>query len=167
MSQELEKLKLIAEINFAWKQFDIASLNYLAYLMSKPNDAEITYNLGLCYVETGQYDYAIDCFTKSHNLNPHDEDAASAAAYWLLHKGAYKDAAYYYSKSTIINPENSEFWYYRALSELSAGDIAIGINSMNHCSTMPDGYGQMASAYMYEMNQNLEYSIMCIGQLEQ
>lgn len=58
MSQELEQLKLAAEVNFAWRQFDIAALKYLTYLMNKPDDAEIFYNLALCYVETKRYEYA-------------------------------------------------------------------------------------------------------------
>lgn len=61
----------------------------------------------------------------------------------------------YYLKSATINPENSEVLYYLALTELSDGEIALGINHMNYCSTILDGYGQMAVVFLDQMDQDL------------
>ncbi|MBL8028608.1 MAG: tetratricopeptide repeat protein [Fibrobacteres bacterium] len=59
---------LLGNSYISHKQFEIAARYFMKSLRSNPNHKPSLYNIGLCYVETGMKDKAIQAFRKFHAI---------------------------------------------------------------------------------------------------
>jgi tetratricopeptide (TPR) repeat protein len=59
---------LLGNSYISHKQFEIAARYYMKSLRANPNHKPSLYNIGLCYVETGMKDKAIQAFRKFHAI---------------------------------------------------------------------------------------------------
>ena len=80
---------------------------------AEPNDAEI-YNIrGIAYGESGDYDEAIEAFTKTMELKPEYADAYASRGNAYRDKGEMDKAIADYTKSIVLKPKVAESYYTR------------------------------------------------------
>ena len=78
-----------------------------------PNDAKVYYNRGITYGKKGEFDRAIEDFTKAIDLNPNYADAYYNRGVAYSNKGLVDYTIEDYTKVIALNPNYANAYYNR------------------------------------------------------
>lgn len=92
------------------EDYDAAKVYYFKALKVNPDNHEVHYRLGECYVHETKWKQAIGCYCKAIALNSRLEEyhAALGAAYYQT--GDHEKAIDCYQKATEVAPEEPTYW---------------------------------------------------------
>lgn len=88
-------------------RFEEAKSVFEEILLEDPKDADVLYNLGMCFTEMGQPDKAIRVLTKSIEYNPEHSNSYVAMGYAYSKTGDIENAEKYFLEALKLDPNNS------------------------------------------------------------
>ena len=141
----------------------------------KPHDAQLTYELELCYDNQGKEDARIKLHTalieyqqdQEAHLRAWLETDPNNSSYWFelgracLLQEQYAEALNAFQQTTILNPTDGEAWKFLGSTFLKMQRYAEAITTYQHLLTFDDQDGKvwLNLAKAFEHNQQLEEAI--------
>ena len=83
---------------------------------NEPKDAKFYIDRGIAYGEKGQFDQAVDDFTKALEIAPRSAEAYYNRAIAYMNKGRFDWAVDDFTKALEITPRSAEAYYNRGVS---------------------------------------------------
>jgi tetratricopeptide (TPR) repeat protein len=117
---------------------------------SSEKDFITSYNLGIEHYNNNQYKEAIQCFTKTLQLNPEYENAYYNRALCYDKEKQYDQAIFDYTKVIELRPENSNAYHNRGIDygEQKKYDLAIqDLNKSIELNPQSDSYYALGFTY--------------------
>ena len=131
----LEQNSALVGFDYAYKSKAIAPT---------PNDAEAYYKRGVAYGEKGEFDLAIEDFTKVIDLNPDSAEAYYNRGFAYNSKGAIDRAIVDYNTAIQLNPNYALAYYNRGNAYYEKQEFAQSITDYNKTIELKP---QLAEAY--------------------
>ncbi len=123
---------------------------YRQAILTNPEDADLSYNLGNLLRTIGQYEKAIGVYEHAHRLNPKDPDILINLAPLYRSSHRLDKAQQCYEKILQLDPENATAHYF--LTALAGGTPARA-----PAAYVVELFDQYAPTYDQHMNQVLKY----------
>ena len=82
----------------------------------EPKDAKFYIDRGIAYAEKGQFDQAVDDFTKALEIDPKSADTYYYRGIAYVNKGQFHWAIDDFTKALEIDPKSADAYYYRGIA---------------------------------------------------
>ena len=105
-----------------------------------PNDAKVYYNRGITYGKKGEFDRAIEDFTKAIDLNPNYADAYYNRGVAYSNKGLVDYTIEDYTKVIALNPNYANAYYNRGKSMVAPERVGKSQIRPDECQGKGQGY---------------------------
>jgi len=102
----MDKLKKAVDLA-ASGRFNEARTAFEEILLDEPRNAEVLYNLGMCFTELGQSDKAITALEKAIEYNPKQANSYVALGYAHIRMGENETAMRMLNKALDLDPDNT------------------------------------------------------------
>ncbi len=113
--------RLMADIDVAQNNIAAAIPEWEAAVKLDKNDKSSTVNLGVAYMQTGNYDKAVDIYETAEARSPKDPQLNMQLAVALDSAGRHAEAVAAFEKAAALDPKNSVPALYSGLLNHQAG----------------------------------------------
>ena len=159
MSEKIENLRKKADqliTGGKWNEL-IQVATELINLNKEPHDKAIAYCMrGSTYLKKGEYNRALEDFTKSTKLNPKYVDAYCGRGDTYLCKSEYDRALEDFSKAIRLNPEYADAYHGRGSTYISKSESDRALEDFNKAIELnpeyTDAYYGCGIAYINKQN---------------
>jgi len=146
LNKEIYTYKALANLNSGIWNEAIEAYNVL-FTTYEVKDADLFYNRGICYYNTGKSDEALKDLSKATQLNPKNDSAYVRIATIHSEQNNIKNAQVYYNKAISVNPGNHKAYAGRAKTFFALQKYKLAIQDWNialKSSPDPEWYFQRA-----------------------
>lgn len=117
-----EAIDMVAVL-YAGKKDPLAVSYYQRLLQIDSTRSDIYYKLGFYYMQTEQWNEAIEAYLKSSELNTNDPEPLFSLGYVHMQLGDYRNAINYFSGAISIREINHRAYYGRGYAYQKLGDV--------------------------------------------
>jgi len=133
--------------------------SFCLLLLCRPLCAQDWFEQGLSFLHSGHYNQAIEAFTKTLEIVPHDYEAYNNRGIAWLYKGDYNRAISDFTEALVINPKYFQAYNNRGGAWIYKGNYDRAINDFTRALDFNpadfEAYHNRGGAWLYRNNYEL------------